>query len=64
MRGPEIFAGYYGMEEKAKQAIDAESWLSTGDIAEVTESLAFRIIDRKDHMFKLQNGEFVVPDRV
>jgi long-chain-fatty-acid--CoA ligase ACSBG len=36
-RGRHVFAGYMGMEDKTKEAIDPEGWLHTGDIAKMDD---------------------------
>jgi long-chain-fatty-acid--CoA ligase ACSBG len=36
-QGRHVFAGYMGMEDKTKEAIDLEGWLHTGDIAKMDE---------------------------
>lgn len=64
VRGPQVFGGYYKMEELSKQTVGVDGWLKTGDVAEITPELAFKIIDRRKNIFKLQQGEYVAPDRV
>lgn len=64
IRGPQVFQGYYKLEDVTKETIDEQGWLHTGDICEITPSLAFKIIDRKKNIFKLQQGEYVAPDTV
>jgi len=44
--------------------IDAQGWFHTGDIARILPSSALQIIDRKKSIFKLQQGEYIEPERV
>ena len=72
MRGPCVFTGYYKdgkglgliLEEKTKEAIDQEGWFHSGDIGTIIENNAVRIIDRKKHIFKMQQGEYVAPEKI
>ena len=54
-RGPQIFKGYYKRKDLTDQTI-IDGWLHTGDVGEITPSLAFKVIDRKKNIFKLQQG--------
>ncbi|CAF1162990.1 unnamed protein product [Adineta ricciae] len=64
IRGPTIFKGYYGDEQKTRETIDEGGWLHTGDVGEWTKNGALRIIDRTKHIFKLTQGEYIAPERL
>ncbi len=49
-RGPLVMIGYYNKEEATREAIDAEGWLHTGDVAQIDERGFIHIVDRKKDM--------------
>jgi long-chain acyl-CoA synthetase len=59
-KGPNIMLGYWKNEEATKQAIDAEGWLHTGDVAEITNDRIF-IRGRIKDIMVLSNGEKFSP---
>ncbi|KXN74687.1 acetyl-CoA synthetase-like protein [Conidiobolus coronatus NRRL 28638] len=64
VKGDNIVKGYYKNDEKWNESIDESGFYATGDIGTLTESNTIKIIDRKAHIFKLSQGEFVSPERV
>jgi fatty-acyl-CoA synthase len=62
-RGFAVMAGYYNMPEKTAEAIDAEGWLHTGDLATMDEQGYINIVGRLKEMV-IRGGENIFPREI
>jgi long-chain acyl-CoA synthetase len=63
--GPLVFEGYFKNEKVTRETIDEDGWLHTGDIGRIMpDNLGLKIIDRKKEIFKLSQGEYIVPTKL
>lgn len=61
LRGDCVFPGYWHKPELTRQAIDAQGWLHTGDLAERLSDGRLCILDRKNESFALATGAKISP---
>lgn len=64
VRGSNVFQGYFREPELTASVMDVDGWLHTGDIGEWLPNGTLRIIDRRKHIFKLSQGEYIVPEKI
>lgn len=60
VKGPNVMVEYYHNDEANDGVFTEDGWYRTGDVGELTET-GLKLISRKDRIFKLSNGEKVVP---
>jgi len=63
IRGPQVMKGYWQRPEETAKVLDEEGWLRTGDMALMTETGYFKIVDRKKDMI-LVSGFNVYPNEI
>ena len=61
LRGPSIMKGYFNRPEDTKEALDAEGWLHTGDVASIDSDGYIAITDRKKEIIVLSGGKNISP---
>ncbi|XP_035207618.1 long-chain-fatty-acid--CoA ligase 5-like, partial [Stegodyphus dumicola] len=64
VQGLTVFQGYLKDTEKTESTVDKDGWLHTGDIGMWLANGSLTIVDRKKHIFKLQQGEYVAPEKI
>ena len=64
MRGPVVFKEYWKNPEATAGTIDADGWMSTGDVGEVDEDGYFTITGRKKDIIITAGGKNLTPANI
>lgn len=64
LKGPSVMKGYHNQPELTAEAIDADGWFHTGDIAKIDEFRRVYITGRIKNMIVLSGGKKVFPEEV
>ena len=64
VRGPLVMKGYRNEPEKTAEAVDADGWLYTGDIAQIDDEGFVKIVDRKKEIIINAAGKNMSPSNI
>jgi len=64
VRGENLMTGYRGEPERTAEAIDADGWLHSGDIAVRGDDGYLRIVDRKKELIINSAGKNMAPTKI
>jgi long-chain acyl-CoA synthetase len=64
VRGPNVFAGYWKLPDKTREAIDTEGWLHTGDCGEIDADGYLAIKDRLKDIIITSGGKNITPSNI
>ncbi|MBK8971301.1 MAG: AMP-binding protein [Hahellaceae bacterium] len=60
-KSPTLMQGYYKDEEKSREALTADGYYRSGDLAELDAEGFLKITGRVKEIFKTEKGEYVAP---
>lgn len=66
IKGPIVCQGYYKNPTETEKAFDSDGYLHTGDVGRIIPHFnnGIRIIDRVKEIFKLSQGEYIIPNKL
>jgi long-chain acyl-CoA synthetase len=64
VRGGVVMTGYRNLPDKTAEAIDADGWLHTGDIAQIDDDGYVKIVDRKKEIIINAAGKNMSPANI
>jgi long-chain acyl-CoA synthetase len=63
VRGPNVFSGYWELEEESRASF-ADGWFRTGDLGILDADRFLKITGRKKNLFKTSGGKYISPEKL
>jgi long-chain acyl-CoA synthetase len=63
-RGPNVFSGYWHMQEKSAEVFTAEGYFRTGDLGYMDQEAYLHLVGRASSMIVISGGENIHPENV
>ena len=64
LRSPAVCSGYWNQPELTREILRPDGWMYTGDIAELTETGAIKLVDRSKDIMITAGGKTLSPQQI
>jgi len=64
VKGPHVFQGYYGLDDKTKEVLTEDGWFMTGDLGTIDEQGFVTIAGRTKEIIVTSSGKNITPTNI